>query len=319
MSGIIDFSVGFPSGRRCVSDLQTSSGLSADDILEITHCHEFPMLAPHEHITDIAVSAARELLARTGTDIQQIGQVIFAGGGCWEKPFWSPASKAAEMLGIRHAHCFEVVNFCNAGMTALKIACDATERGTSKISLVLIADQLSRLVDQNSADAKALFNFGDSAAAMLVTGKAGQFRFAHSAMRTDPDWADYYHGIYQNGQVTIVRPTTRQGLSNAYLENFSNLIDSTLDALDAQISDVSYLLINHGDKNMHQGLLDRLGIPPERSVFNYHRFGHMGGADTLIALQDLRSNDQLKEGDLILLATSAMGFSWGITALEYQS
>lgn len=45
----------------------------------------------------------------------------------------------------------------------------------------------------------------------------------------------------------------------------------------------------------------------------------MGSADTLIALRDLMRQERLRKGDLVLLASSAMGFSWGITAVEFQS
>jgi 3-oxoacyl-[acyl-carrier-protein] synthase-3 len=44
----------------------------------------------------------------------------------------------------------------------------------------------------------------------------------------------------------------------------------------------------------------------------------MGAGDTFIALAQLASAGRLDGGDVVLLATSGTGFSWGITALQYQ-
>jgi 3-oxoacyl-[acyl-carrier-protein] synthase-3 len=137
-------------------------------------------------------------------------------------------------------------------------------------------------------------------------------------MRTEAHWCDYYTGAIRDNRVLIQRNGHREGLTRAYVDNFRMLSQQTMSALGRDISEVAYLLINHGDRRMHERLLDELSLPPEKTVFNYHRFGHMGGADTLIAIRDLTEAGQLHKGDVLLLATSAMGFSWGITALEYQ-
>jgi len=297
--------------------MHAASGVPVADILEITHCDSFPVLGEHEHSWQLALDAARTVLKRTGVEPQAIRQVIYAGAGEWEVPFWSPAAKVASELGIENAHCFEVTNFCNAGMAAARIAADriALDGG---YALVLVGDRLSRMVDYGDPEAKALFNFGDASGAILLGGDDCAFKLLHSAMRTDPSWSDYYFGERRDDRVVIRRATHRAGLATAYVENFTSLLKGTLSALGRELSDFAYLLINHGDKSMHERLLDAIGLPRDKSVFNYHRLAHMGSADTLIALHDLVNGRRVAQGDLILLATSAMGFSWGITALEYR-
>ncbi|MBF9073296.1 3-oxoacyl-ACP synthase III family protein [Streptacidiphilus fuscans] len=319
MSGIVDFGIGYPGGQVSVAGMHASSGVPTADILKITHAERFPALDEHELSWQMALRAAREVLYRNTVEPSDIRYVVYAGSGEWDIPFWSPAAKVAHGLGIEWAHCFEVSNFCNGGMTALKIAGDKLElRGTGH-ALVLVADQLSRMVDYSDPQSKALFNFGDAAAAVLVApGSRGPFLLLHSAMRTDPGWSDYYAGEYEEGRVRIRRGAHRKGLAEAYVRNFTDLIEETLDGLGRKLSEVAYLLINQGDRDMHERLLRELDFPAEKSVFNYSRLGHMGGADTLIALQQLRVQGLLRPGDLLLLATSAMGFTWGITALEFQ-
>ncbi len=317
MTGIVDFDFAFPRGSVSVQQMSKASGLRPDDILKITHCESFPVLADDEQAWELAVRAGAAVLERTGLSPDRVSHVLYCGSGAWDVPFWSPASKVAFELGITNAHCFEVTNFCNASMTAVQVACDKLALGAADHVLVLIGDRLSRMLDYHDPDSKDLFNFGDCSAAILVAGSGHRFRHLHSAMRTEPHWADYYTGAYRDGRVLIQRNGHREGLTAAYVDNFRRLTKETLAAIGKDITNVSRLLINHGDRRMHERLLAELELPHEKSVFNYHRFGHMGGADTLIAIRDLLEENALQPGDLILLATSAMGFSWGITALEF--
>ena len=318
MPGIVDFEIRFPSSRARVAEMHASSGVSVPEIMEITHCAEFPVLGEFEQAWELAVEAADAVLRRTEVPTSAIGCVIYSGSGEWDQPFWSPAAKVADELGIEQAHCFEVTNFCNGGMAALQVALDKIGLGRTEYVLVLIGDRLSRLVDYADPDSKMLFNFGDAPAAVLLSQENVTFEVLRSTMRTDPSWADYYSGEHEEYRVLMRRRGRRQGLGDAYVENFTTLVDSTMFSLGRLLPEIAYFLINQGDKGMHERLLTKMGIPEEKSVFNYHRYGHMGGADTLIALRDLWDEGRLENGDLILLAASGMGFSWGITALEYR-
>ncbi|MEV7282396.1 ketoacyl-ACP synthase III family protein [Streptomyces sp. NPDC093111] len=318
LGGIVDFEVVFPSSAVDVRELHASSGVSVADILAITHTERFPALDEDEAAWELAATAGRTVLERNGIDPDDIGLVVYAGSGEWDLPFWSPAAKVAAELGIDNAHCFEIANFCNGGMTAVRAALAELALSGAPYALVLVGDRLSRLVDHEDPESKALFNFGDAPAALLVGRRNGLLDVLTSAMRTDPSWADYYSGDVEDDRVLMRRRGRRQGLGDAYLENFPARVDDVLGTLGKEIADVDWFLINQGDKGMHEKLLARLGIPPEKSVFNYHRYGHMGGSDPFIALGDLIADERLRPGDLILVAASGMGFSWSVTALEYR-
>lgn len=318
-AGIDALATCFPNGRVTVDRMAAESGVPVTELLSITQAAEFPVLGQGETAWQLAARAGRQVLDLSGVEPAEITEVIFAGSGEDETPFWSPAAKVAAELGIEDAHAFEVSNFCNAAMTAVRIGCDRLAARGRGYALVLVGDQLSRMVDYGDPASKALFNFGDAAGAVLLTASDARFVLRHSAMRTDPSWADYYYGEHTKDGVVIRRGPHRSGLARAYVENFAALTESTLRAVDREISDVAYFLINHGDLSMHEQLLRALDIPPSRSVFNYARLGHMGATDTLIALRELADEKKLRSGDLVLMASSAMGFSWGITALEYQA
>jgi 3-oxoacyl-[acyl-carrier-protein] synthase III len=318
MAGIVDFETCLPAGRARVAEMSVESGLAVSDILRITHCAQWPALAEGEYAWALATRAARTLLARTGVGPDAIGRVLYAGSGEWDVPFWSPAAKVAAELGITGAHCFEVANFCNAATLAYQVGMREIDAGAARYVLVLLGDRLSQLVDYADPDSRHLFNFGDAPTAVLLGVDGEMFTYRHAELRTDPSWADYYQGERDEFRVLMRRRGRRPGLAETYLAHYRGLIDTVLARLGATLDDVAFLLVNHSDRNVHERLLDALALPAQRSVFNYHRYGHMGGADTVLALADLLESKRLRTGDLVLLATSGMGFSWGVTALEYR-
>src|SRR5688572_3651409 len=99
MSGIVDFDVCFPASRASVERMHQASGLPTADILDITHCGDFPALGEDESAWELALRAAQAVIDRTGVDVAAIRQVIYAGSGEWDIPFWSPAAKVAHELG----------------------------------------------------------------------------------------------------------------------------------------------------------------------------------------------------------------------------
>lgn len=318
MAGITDVEVRFPEGRIHVKQMHQESGRSLDSILKWTHCEEIPVFGEFEPAWELLAAAASSLLERTGVAPDDIGQVIVAGSAEWDHPGWSPATKVADELGIRQALCFEVVNFCNSAATAIQIAADAIAAGRTRQVLVLLGERLSRSVDYSDPESVALFNTGDSAVALLVGADNPLFEYRHTQAWTDPAWCDHYLGEYEDTRVIVRRRARRSDLPKAYFAAYERLVAETLSALDRSVDDVRYFLINQMDRRMHEHVLRRLGIPPERSVFNYDQLGHMGAGDTFIALGQLHSQGRLTSGDLVLLATSGTGFSWGVTALEYR-
>ncbi|GGV52100.1 hypothetical protein GCM10010245_82050 [Streptomyces spectabilis] len=318
MAGIVDFDVVLPSARITVTEMAAKSGLPEEDVRAITTCDSIPVLAAGEQEWELALRAARTVLGRTGVPPSAISTVIYAGSGTWGTPFWSPAAKVAQELGIERAFCFEMANYCNAVTAAVQYACDTIGSRPDAYALVLIGDRVSTLLDHGEPGAKELFNNGDAAGAILLAASAPLAEVLGSRMVTDPSWCDYYTGVQEGDKVVVRRHGHRDGLGDAYMKNFGQLTADVLDALDKKITDVDHILVTHGNRHIHEGLLRQLDVPRSKSVFLYDRLGHMGNADTFIAMRDLITRDGLTRGDLVLHATSALGFSWGIMAMEYR-
>jgi 3-oxoacyl-[acyl-carrier-protein] synthase-3 len=317
--GIVDLEFEFPKSSMSVPEMHRLSGRTEAEIRDWTVCSEIPVFGEFEQAWQLVGAVAATVLRRAGVAPAEIGQIIVAGSGDWDYPDWSPAAKIAAELGAFQAHCFEVVNFCNAAAVAIQIAADTIAAGRTRYALVLMGEQGSRAVDYSDPDSLELFNTGDCAAALLLGSDGVAFELLRSRSRTDPNLSDYYVGEHEDGRVVIRRRARHLKLPLTYLRNYETLTTEVVSALGMDLDEIRYLLVNQVDRRIHERLLTKLGLPEEKTVFNYSRFGHMGCADTFIALAELRSEQRLRNGDVVLLATSGAGFSWGVTALRYRS
>jgi 3-oxoacyl-[acyl-carrier-protein] synthase-3 len=312
--GITDFAIEIPSGSLTAGELSRASGIPEEKVRTVLPSGELSVLAPGQEPWDLARGAVATVLARNNVAPEDIGLVIYAGSAEWGRPFWSPAAKIALEAGIHHAHCYELSNFCNAGMVAISQANDQVKLGAHQAALVIVADPLSRLIDPGTGLVE-LFNFADGAAAVLISA-AHRYEVLGSAHRTDPAWVDYYYGEIRDNEVKIERDGKRDGLGEAFIENFVGLTHTVLEDAKRTVDEVAFFLVTHGNQDLHRQYLTELGAGPERSVFTYDSNGHLGGVDPLLALRRLEDEGRVAAGDLIVVATAGSGFTWGVTAFE---
>ncbi|MEW2296402.1 3-oxoacyl-[acyl-carrier-protein] synthase III C-terminal domain-containing protein [Streptomyces sp. NPDC006743] len=315
--GIADYALAMPGGKRSVDEVARASGVDPGKLERVLPSGKFSVLAEGETSWGLGRAAAARLLERNPVRPEEIGLVLYAGSSEWGTPFWSPAAKIAQELGITDAHCYEVSNFCNAGMVAVKLADDQVRAGTHQYALVVVADRLSELVEYGTGYVE-LFNFADGAAAVLLTADPAQSAYdvLGAAHHTDPRWVDAYYGQLKDGEVKVERGDKLDGLGEAFLDNFTTLTHRVLKDIGRQVADVAYFLVTHGNQETHRDYLAALGVDASRSVFQYGLDGHLGGADPLAALEELERDGRIGPGDLVIVATAGSGFTWGVTALR---
>src|ERR1700739_354259 len=186
--GILGLGYAIPSGRASRMEMAAKSRVAMEKIAKIVECEEVPVLGD-EKLWELGLRAAEQALAAAGVVPEELDTVIVAGSGIWDSLWWSPAAKIALEMGATNAFCHEITNFCNSGLLSLRNACDGIAIGHTSCALVVVLDAISRLVDYRDPDLKALFNFGDAAAAM-VAGPGGRLAFRAARFRTDPTWVD---------------------------------------------------------------------------------------------------------------------------------
>ncbi|MEO7000264.1 MAG: 3-oxoacyl-[acyl-carrier-protein] synthase III C-terminal domain-containing protein, partial [Ktedonobacterales bacterium] len=65
-------------------------------------------------------------------------------------------------------------------------------------------------------------------------------------------------------------------------------------------------------------ILSMLGLREDQSVY-LDEYGHIGAPDQPLALELALAAGRLHAGDLVVMASAGLGFTWGATALRWGS
>lgn len=60
----------------------------------------------------------------------------------------------------------------------------------------------------------------------------------------------------------------------------------------------------------------RLQLPSSKTYNSLIEMGHIGPADAFFTMAEAHRQKLIKEGDLALIATSGLGFSWAATSVR---
>jgi 3-oxoacyl-[acyl-carrier-protein] synthase-3 len=83
------------------------------------------------------------------------------------------------------------------------------------------------------------------------------------------------------------------------------------------VDDIDFLFTNQMKKSTQQGIMAALGLSPEQTCRTMENFGHMGASDTLFGLSQMQEAGRIQEGDLVVMASSSLGFHWGATVVQF--
>jgi len=284
-----------------------------------------------EHPLTMGLSAAKEALEDAGVKGEDIDLVIFVSAGDYDYRFWCPSSSIVRELGCHHAYSFEVRNGCAGGTLACNIAGGLMDRDPSiKTALVICADTLSRVVSSKIPGCHPLLYFGDGAAAVVLKKDHPRYQFLSFAEHTDgelsdllrvdiggtrlpagPDIKDWEKNYSQ------VDPTQFAELINkVYTKEYIAVIHLAAQRSRHPLSDMKYIVMNQIKKTLRDSILDSIGMPHDHTYISLTEFGHIGPADAFFCMALAHRNGLLPEGELAIIATSGLGFSWAASIIR---
>ncbi|MHC5862954.1 3-oxoacyl-[acyl-carrier-protein] synthase III C-terminal domain-containing protein [Nostoc sp.] len=106
-------------------------------------------------------------------------------------------------------------------------------------------------------------------------------------------------------------------LSDIYLENYVKVIHKSLEKSGYLIKDVDFLLTNQVKKSLSKGILESLNLKDDQTFISLPEYGHLGAVDTIFGLAKTLDSKKIKSGNLVVLASSAAGFSWAALTVKY--
>jgi 3-oxoacyl-[acyl-carrier-protein] synthase-3 len=304
-----------PETQLAAADLAQLTAIPESVLIDKFGLRGKHVAADDQPVTDLAIKAARRLLAEQRTDPESVDAVIYFGSTWKDYAVWQAAPRIAHALGCSRAFALELDYTSCGSPVALRVA-KALAQSDPRIrtTLLVAASCESRLVDYTNERTRFMFSFGDGAVAALVeTGH----EILESSMLTDGslslhvrlDPGEHYLDVHEPDAM-------RRRLAQVSLDNFLQVAADAVKQSGLALTDVDFLLPIHMKRSMHHELLTRLALTADQTVY-LDDTGHMSGVDNLLALDRLSRAGSLADGDIVLLLAAGVGYTWAATVIRW--
>jgi len=308
------------------AEVAAASGIPENVIVEKFGLREKHVAAEDEHVSDLSVRAAENLLEEQGVDPVSIDAVMYYGSTWKDYAVWQVSPLIAHRLGCTNALALEFDNVSHGTPMALRVARDLL-RAEEELRTILIvaACRESYLLDYSNERSRFMFNFGDGAVAGLLARDSIRNEVLGCHAVTDGSLSlqvkvprgGSVHALDGYGFLDVDDPAAmKERLDETSLANFVRAAEGALERSGARLEDVAYLCGIHMKPSMHEALLAALGIEPARAAY-LDDTGHMSGVDPLLALDRAARTDVLADGDLVLLLAAGTGYTWAASVIRW--
>ncbi len=279
--------------------------------------------AEHEQASDLAVAAARKLLASTGTAPDDVDLLLFASAS---QDLVEPATAhivAAEL----ELTCpvMDVKNACNSVLNGLEVADALVRTGRYRRVLVASGETPSRAVRWEVPDLRAFlrafpgYTLSDAGAALLVEeGDGGILGFGFTADSRHWDAGTLAAGGSRHPRdvehTYFAMDAAR--LKAAFLDVGTGVLDETLARLGITWADCAVVAVHQVSLPYLEVFAAGAGVPRDKLVVTVDAHGNCASASLPLQLVTARELGRCGPGDLVALVGLAGGVSLGITVIR---
>lgn len=234
----------------------------------------------------------------------------------------STAAVLQSKLGINHTFAFDIMAACSGFIYALQIADGLIRSSKYKKILVVGADSMSSIVDEN--DRKTALIFSDGAGFAVLQECKGDSHIVDCFCSLDSNISEAVV-IPHGGSLQPVRESnigdrdqylrfTSKEVYEGGLELFEKAINELLARNSMSHGDIDLIVPHQANKRMIEELARRMGIPIEKFYINIEYIGNTSAATIPIALSELNESGRLK--GKVLLASVGAGFTYASAILN---
>lgn len=282
-------------------------------------------IAKDEVTSDLGYKAAKLAIKRANLTIDDIDCIICATISPDYLCMPSTACRIADLLGIDDIMAFDISAACSGFIYLIEIAKSMVESGLKKNILIIGAEKLSSIVNWNDRTTCVLF--GDGAGAAIISESKDENYIIDTHASSDGSKGD----LLITPGCGSKNPTSKFVLENnlQFIHMKGNEVFKT--AINTLTNDVLKILeknkISSEKINLfvpHQANLriinavkDRLNLSDNQCVVTVDKFGNTSSASIPMALNYAYENNNLKNGDLLLLDAFGGGFTWGSALIKF--
>ncbi len=280
-----------------------------------------------EYPTDMALSAAKDAIERSGIDVDEIDCILFATNS---PDYLLPncATQLQVKLGMnKKCACLDVTAACSGFVYGLNIANSMIQTGIFKTVLLIGAETLSRLVNWNDRSTCILFGDGCGVALLGRTPENDNEEILSGVLGADGR-GNKFLNIKAGG---TAKPITHEVLENneQYIsmngpEMFKvavrTLTENALSALDKanlKLEDLDWIVPHQANMRIIEATAKRIGISMDKVIVNIDKVANTSAASVPIAFNEAVETGKIKRGDLVLFDVFGAGLTSGATIFRY--
>ena len=264
-----------------------------------------------ESAATLAISAAKQALARSGLAPAQIGCCICA---TLSAPDATPsvACQVQAALGLPEDRpALDVNAACSGFLYGIAVARGLLTTLGGQYALVIGCEALSRLMDP--ADRSTCALFGDGAGAAIFQLSDTPFALTLGARGSDVLHAG---GPNRTGSA----PITMDGKAvfRFAVDALPKCLHTVLDETQLTLDDLEWVVCHQANSRIIDHCVRALKADPAKFYKNMDRHGNTSAASIPVALNELAENGQLQPGQLLACIGFGGGLTWGGMIVEYD-
>ncbi|BDC52467.1 3-oxoacyl-[acyl-carrier-protein] synthase 3 [Bryobacterales bacterium F-183] len=309
-----------PPGLLTNADLEKMVDTTDQWIVERTGIRQRHIAPPGMATSDMAVEAAKIVLAQRGIDPMTIDAIVV----CTVTPdmlFPATACLVQDRIGAKGAWGFDLIAACSGFVYGVTVGAHLVMAGTHKRVLVIGSDTMSRIIDYQ--DRSTCILFGDSAGAVLIEpGEPGEGYIGH-LNEVDGSGGDFLKQPAGGSRMPASRETVDQRLHYVKQEGQQvfryatrKMFEMSRDLLAKHgytPDDIKLLVPHQANRRIILAAAERLGLDESKIVINIDQYGNTTASTIPLALRDAVEAGRVQKGDLILFAAVGAGFTAGAT------
>lgn len=276
--------------------------------------------------SDLLVQAAKSCLQKAGIKPDQLSKLLvtkFLG----DRILPMTASMVQRKLNASVAfHAVDIEGGINAFLHAIDLATRYISTTQATEQYILILSGGIHVAPISKTDPRLAFLFGDGAAAILLAvaseahflasyiySNHAFYESAGSRKLTMDKWVS--DKIYEQGEYHLLYDLYQ-------MENWKNSIDFYLQAAEVtrdnllaesqlRMNEIDLVLVTENNKRIRDLTLEKLNVPPEKSLSVIHEYGNTMSAMLPILLDRAANAGRLQSGMNIMLISHGEGASGG--------
>ena len=307
-------------------DLEKLVDTSDEWIRSRTGITQRHVVGENEASTDISTRIAETLLEKRGISADEIDLIIV---GTVTPDYFTPSTAALvqKNIGASNAWGFDLSAACSGYIYGLETGATFIRSGQYNKVMVIGVDTMTSILDFKDRDTCVIF--GDGGGGVILEPTQNDTGILDSILHMDGNGGEYL--IVPGGgsriPATVESVKSRQHFikqdgKTVYkfaIRGMADVSEEILSRNNLSGEDIALFIPHQANKRIIDAAAERCGISSEKVLINIDRYGNTTAGTIPIAMNEAVENNQIKDGDYILLASFGAGFTWGSILIKWKT